>query len=188
MFSPPPPPPLSHASVFPHLFFPIAFCSSPLLKFWHCSLCLNKEDDKNLKPVPIWKGTLCQIPLPLSAWVKRQRSIAVQTLPAHCWSSPCAVGMESPVSYSTTGNSLRFVGAQKHSPAIPNAMPALSFCLLSCFSVAEPGTVGLTQGMWATVRLQELMHTESTFPAACSHCMPALWPSAEVVCPALLNV
>lgn len=72
--------------------------------------------------------------------------MAIQALPAHHCSSPCAVGTESPVSYSTTGNGLRFMGVQEHSPAIPNAMPALSFCLLSHFSVAGPGTVGLIQG------------------------------------------
>lgn len=59
LLPPPPPPasPLSNASVFPHLFFPITICSSALLKFWHCSLSLNKAQDKNIKPIPIWKGT-----------------------------------------------------------------------------------------------------------------------------------
>ena len=54
--------------------------------------------------------------------------MAVQTLPAHRCPSPHAAGTESPIPYSTTGNGLRFVGAQELLPAVPNAMPAVSFC------------------------------------------------------------
>lgn len=170
----------SNASVFPHLFFPITVCSSPLPKFWHHSLSLNKDDDKNLKPsYSHLKRDLVPDPTALCACVKR-REARLCTLPAQSCSSPHAAGMESPISYINR-NSLRFVGVQQHSPAIPNAVPDQSFCLLSHFSVAGLGIVGLTQRMCTTVGLQEPMHTDWID-------RPALWPSAQVVCSALLNV
>lgn len=126
----PPPSLLSNASVFPYLFFPFTMCSSPRLKFWHSSLSLNREDDKNLKPIPIWKGTFCQTLAP---------SVDVLGGDVHGY-----VDTDSSLllSYSSTRNGLRFRGARDHSPAEPNAMPALSFCPLSHFSVVGAGTMG----------------------------------------------
>lgn len=118
---------LSNASVFPHLFFPFTMCSSPRLKFWHSSLSLNREDDKNLKPIPIWKGTLCQTPLP-----------SVDVLGGGVHGS---VDTDSSLLLFYTPQGMAS-GSQEHSPAEPKAMPALSFCLLSHFSVVAMGSYG----------------------------------------------
>lgn len=109
-----PPSPLSNASVFPHLFFPITICSSPLLKFWHRSLSLNKDDDKNLKPIPIWKGTLCQIPLP---------SVHVSRGEEH----GCADPANSPLLFSLRGGHGEPCFLQHHQEG-PQDHEALSFC------------------------------------------------------------
>lgn len=73
LLSPPPRPP--NASGFPHLFFPIAVCSSLLLKFWHDSLSLNKDDNKNLKPsYSHLKRDLVPDPTALCVCVKRREA------------------------------------------------------------------------------------------------------------------
>ena len=182
------PSPLPNASVFPHLFFPVTICSSPLLKFWLCSLSLNK-DDKSLKPVPIWKGTLCLIPLPSVRVPRVEERGWAGTATSPLLFSPCVrQAWRGPISCSTSGSGLGFVGPQELLPATASAMPALSFCLLCRFTVAGTGTVGLMEGVWAAAGPQQPMHTGMTAPAACSYCTPALWPSTQVVCLVLLNV
>lgn len=114
------------------LFFPIYFFLSlcvPLhVSNSHSSLSLNRENDKNLKPIPIWKGTLCQTPLP---------SVDVLGGEVHG-----CVDTDSSLLFfhSTTRNSLRFMGAQDHSLQLTQRQ-----CLLCPFSspaLAGPGTMG----------------------------------------------
>lgn len=168
-FTSPPPSLLSNASVFPHLFFPFTVCSSPRLKFWHSSLSLNRDDDKNLKPIPIRKGTLCQIPLP---------SLDILGGEVHgCVDADSSLLLF----HSTTRNGLRSMGAQDCSLQLTQRQ-----CLLCHFAFS---TISLWQGQvpWAAVGLQWPTH-QTDWLCNVSYCIPALWPSAQVVCPAHLKV
>lgn len=155
------------------------FCFSPIYFFLslcvslhvsnsdNSSLCLNREDDKNLKPIPIWKGTLCQTPFP---------SVDVLGREVH----GCAdIDSSLLLFYSTTRNDLKFTGAQDHSPAEPKAMPPLWFCLLSHFSMVGPSTMGSCGSGVA--------NTPNCL-CSLSYCTPALWPSVQVVRTAHLKV
>lgn len=153
------------------LFFPIYFflslCSSPRLKFWHGSLSLNREDNKNLKPIPVWKGCLCQIPLP-SVDVLEERCMAVWKLIVHYCSSPTALqGMAS--------------GSWEHSTTLQMNQRQ---CLLYHFASSA---ISLWQGQvlwtWHRTHGQPGVCSSRHIPnclCSVSYCIPALWPSAHL--------
>lgn len=166
------PSPLSNASVFPHLFFSYRYL------FLSTAQILTPPPQLKQKWQKSWakshlKRVLVPDPSSPCACVERQRRVAVQTLPAHWCSSPHAAGTESPLSDSTTGNGL--MGAQEHLPAVLNAMPALSFRLLSHFSVAGPGLWAWhrerehpwVRSSWCTPNWLSLQHAV----IACLHCV-----------------
>lgn len=143
-------------------------CSSPRLKFWHSSLSLNRDDDKNRKPIPIWKGTLCQIPL---------SSVDVLGGEVH----GCADADSSLLLFhNTTRNGLSSVVAQDHSLQLTQRQ-----CLLCHFaSSAIPlwqGQVPRAAGglQWPTYQTDWL--------CSLSYCTVAICPSGVSCTPKSLE-
>lgn len=133
-------------------------CSSPRLKFWHSSLSLNKDDDKNLKPIPIWKGTLCQIPLPSVDVLGRDVR-------------GCADAVSSLLLFHSTRNGLSSMGAQDHSLQLTQKQ-----CLL-CHFASSAIPVWQGQVLWAAVGLQWPTHQTDWL------CSELLHPCTVAICP-----